>query len=801
MGRLLRAIGFGLRSAWHRPAYAIVSSLLLGASAAALFAVIAVLDALIVRPPTARAPEELVFVRDVPNAGLTSLPMYSGLRKQNNSFVDLFAYEVPSPVAVRWGSTLLEGVCQGVSNNFFSALGVDPVTGRGFAAADERAGAEPVALLSNSFAQRLGAQVGQQIELDAHPFRVVGVLPEGYVSVERRQRPGLWIPLAQVTAYRVPWLLTDPGSNWLSVGGRLKPGVTLDAARAEIEALDRRIMSYLLPELTAVTPYSVSRFLPARLAQDGRARLSLLLSAAVAALFALAFANFFALSLLRLLARSREVAVRMALGGTRSDIASWLLGEMFVVLLLGLSIGRLACAALLAALRLDPRVDRLLEGAGVALDTRALGFGLSCSLFAGGVVWVAIVRQIGRGDLLSAIKETSDASRQQRSFLALLAAQMAIALCLVALSFGFLATLRDVAARPLPFDTEHVFYAVADVRKLGWFNDRARSNGFYQAVIERLRRVPGVLDAAASDALPLRPGFRCNIFLGDKDPYLNEAFTRATFSWVSPSYWNTLGFPLLSGRAISVDEALRAEYVAVINRTMARRFWSSEQAALGQTFRPWPSAPQTPVIGVVDDVPTASEEATLPHLYISYTTTTNATLTFVVHVQPRTEELQPLNDALREIWPDDDPPQWHPIRDHVAASRGDLETAARLASWVALLATAVIACGLYFFSAFTARQTLRDSALRMALGARPFDIVRQHLSRYGGGVLAGLLLGGFLVLAARPILERFQVDLRLPDVPYVILAAGFLVVVAFAGLCAPLRGLRQLDIIRTLDPK
>jgi len=799
VSRLVRGFGWGLRSSWRRPAYAIVSTLLIGASTAALFVVVAVLDALILRPPTARAPEELVFARRA-SKNVVSRPLYLDLQAKNATFAALFAFDDASQVELRRGPLSLESACQAVSSNFFSTLGVTALEGHTFSDADELPGAEPAVVISRAVQARLSLRVGEQLELNSRSFRVIGVLPASYQSVERRFNPDVWIPLSQVTAYRPDWVPDNRGYNWLNLGGRLKPQVTPALAVADLETLEHEIRLRLDPSDVDQPEYSVSAFSPARLALDSRARLTLLLGGAVAALFALTFSNFFALSSLRLLARRREIALRMALGGTRGDIASWLSGELALVLLLGVSLGRLASAALFSALKSVPPVAQFVDAARVALDGRSLGVGVVCVLLAGVWVWLTLVRQLEERELLVVIKETAAAPRRQRRFVALLAVQTALALCLVALSLGFLKTLGNVATRPLAFRTEHVLYADADARKFGWFNDRARSNTFYRTLIERLRRVPGVLDAAAASDLPLGPQHWAMGIAADAATGSPAGKWQGSFSHVSTGYWNTFGLQLRSGRAISDRESEGSSNVAVINHTMALLFWSGDAQAIGRTFQPWGGSPLRPVIGVVDDVPLGADERAQPHFYIPYETNTNPTMILALHVQPNFD-MQRLNEAWHEVWPDPNPPAWHPIREHISASLGNLTAAALLASWVALFGIAVIGCGLYFFSAFSAVQTLRESALRMALGARPLDLVRRQVRRYGRGILAGMLLGGVIAVGARPVLQAFQVDLQPPDLASVIVAAALLGGIALTGICVPLLRLRQIDIIRTLDPK
>lgn len=802
----MNSLASGLRNAWlalrRRPSHAIVAIALLAASSSSLLAMLVVLDAMVVRPPTARAPEELVFVARTQEGGRYSRPEYLDLRDRNRSFSALFAYDSAERVQLSSATLDSSALCQAISPNFLEGLGVELARGRDFSEADERDGAAPVALLTEELSRRLNLDVGASLEINAQRFRIIGIVPAGYRGLVRTSQPELFIPLFQATVYREEWAPWNRDWSWLRLGGRLLPGVSPALAHADLERISRAL-SLEHPDIHLDARFDLLSLLPLRVATDARARTLLLLGFAVALLFVLAFTNFLTSSLLRLFSQRREIALRMALGATEGNIARSLLLELFALLVLGLGFGRALTAGLLALLQKDPTTAGLFEASGVHVDARSLCTVLGCSSFAGALVWLFVARQARVQELLSAIKDASSAAGRRRGFVPLLAAQLAIALCLVTLSVAFIDTLRDVVRRPLPFRTERVFALRSDVRKLGAFADRERSNSLYRTALTSLRHVPGVLEAGASGALPLQPDhYTGAVWVTGFEPRRDAAALSAWYSFIDGGFFAALGIETLAGRGFTAAEVERADpAVAVVNRSMARRFWHSEGAALGQIFRPWDGGPEVRVIGVVADVPSGWDDDVPLHYYLPFTTTTNPTLMLSVHVESETpEQLAALEGALAQLWPSPADRRWLPLETYIGSSRHDLVSAAQIASWLALLGILVVASGLYFSSAFVAAQTLHESALRMALGASPFQIVREHFSRYRWGVFGGLLAGVALALSSQRILSWLRVPLLSPAAGYVALATLILALTAVAGLCAPLWRLRRLDVVRTLQP-
>jgi predicted permease len=796
MSKLLRAFSFAARSLRHERAYFFLCVLLLAFTTAALIVMSALLDALVFRTPSARAPEELTFIQPS-SYGATSRPQFFDFRQRNRSFSDIIGFDAVVRVQVRAGARGVERGIQGVSGNFFLALGLPMLRGRGFVDADDRESGPNLVVITEELSRELGVDVGGSVEVNANACTIIGVLPVGYEPLERGLRPQVFIPTGRVAPYRESWLPSNPDVAWIRLAGRLRPGVTEHQALDDLRELSRQWdVSH---SFQVETRFQLLPFWRSRLVQDVRSRTALLLTGAVVLLFVLASTNLYGLTQLRWLGRRREVALRLALGATRADIAAWRLGELCGVLVIGVALGAALGQVVTRSLGSDARIGWLIVMIGVRPGWSAVAVTALLGALAVTIVWLLGIARMRDSELLVAIKETASAPRQRRGLVTLLAVELALALGLVVLCLSFAATLSAVSSRHLQFQIEGVYYATAEVRALGWFNDRSRSNAFYQSILDRLLQVPGVKAAGLSNYRPLNGATSVTIEIDGKVHAADGRENLADWAFVSPGYFDALGIHFQSGRNLTRDETDRNEYVAVVNAAFERRFFPD--GALGKTFEPFAVAGETPIVGVVSDVPRGLEADVGPAFYLLYTTTTLSVLHFFVRLEPNAPEpWWAVTRTLEKMWPNDTPPRLYASESLIDNSTGDLQTALRVASWIATLAGLVVACGVYFFSAFVTAQSLRDSAMRIALGASLRQLMREHVRHYCRGVYAGLALGALLVLFVFvPMLESLKVPLTAPGVLLVVTGATLLGGVTLVGLCVPLWRLRRLDVVSTLN--
>ncbi|MES2692221.1 MAG: ABC transporter permease [Verrucomicrobiota bacterium] len=785
-----------LRSFVSRPAYLIVSVLVLGVSIGAQVAIVAVLDAVLLSPPSARAPGELAFVRSSLSGGQMSFPDYKDIAERSTSFSSVASFYTSGRTALTNAGDLVQVRCGVASGSFFPTLQVGAGGGRLFGPEDDVTGAAPVAVITAELSRSRQLEVGSMIQINTAPFTVIGVLPEGFRGIDRVTAADLWIPVAQLTAVSPKWVTTNRGYQSQQVVARLKPDVSIETANAEVAAIAQLIHQ----ENTKVNyglKLHVQSFAAFRYGLDGSARTMVLLGALVWVLFALAFTNFFALTLVQLLGRRREIAVRVAVGATRAHLGRWLLGELAVVVVLALAVGTGLGAALLRLLTLDPKLSALVDTAGVRIDFGSLGVVAAAVAGCALVVWLLAWRDAGRVEVLTAIKEQATAPRRQAMFNGLFALQIAIALFLVTTAATFVDALSTLANKTYPFRTDNLLLFEVNFRNLGLQETRVAEAEKYLA---RLRAVPGVEAVGGAMLAPLDGAGGTNVVVRERDPNLEPDKGQARWIVAGDGYFEAAGIRILQGRGFTAQELAGAAKVVVINSALARRYWPNGDA-LGQSMKQWAGAQPHTIVGIVDDIPADTRSRVAePQIYTAWGQASPTSLVFHVAVRQDSAALRRAIEAsLRDVWPHKTLPALRSGREQLGLVSAELATAVRVVLWLAGFATAVTSCGLYFFSAYTAAQTTRDAAIRQALGATMADLLRAHLMRYALGAAVGVALGFALAWSARPVMAAAGIVLAPMDAVSITIAAAALAAIALAGLCLPLRRLRRLDLARTLS--
>ncbi|HEX3729408.1 MAG TPA: ABC transporter permease [Opitutaceae bacterium] len=786
-----------LRSLLSKPSYAIISIVVLGVSIAAQLDIAAIVDGTLLRAPSGRSPQEFAFVRSSEPGGIMSYPDYLDIKQRNHFFSSAFAYANFNRTGLSHDRDSATVSCEVVSGNFFSALGIEPAQGRLLDEQDDVQGATPVVMVAAQLAERWKLAAGSLVRINGAPFTVVGLVPDGFEGIERDIRPEVWMPCAPspILDRHRTGLILDRNLQWLRVAGRLKPGVAAGSANAELGAIARQLQREN-PVVNTGMDLKLDSFTRFQLMENDSARTLLLISGIVWLLFALAFANFFSLTLLRIFTRRRELAIKLAMGATRCDFGRWLLGELGLLVACSVVLGYLLSRALLWILRLDPILARMMESAQVAVGWRPLALVAPAVAAGAAVVWLLSLRAAGRVDLQSAIKESSAAPKRRAVMTGLYALQFALALSLLSLASSFVAALHAVAIRPLPFRSDNLLLLDVPLRGMGLTELRAPA--FIETLLTATRQVPGVIAAGASSAPLLTTGGWTNLIVDGRDPALapDKCFCRTLE--VTPDFWQAAGIATAGGHTFSYAEVGANTPLGVINAAAARRFWPGKDA-VGQTFRPFPSSPLVRVIGVVADVP-QSRAARIDPLYYrpaEYIGDNRMTLHIAVR-RDSSATRKAIRRQLAGFWPDGNFPPLRSIRDQIDLTSADLVTSVRLVLWVAGFATLITGCGLYFFSAYTASQSIKDSAIRLALGAERRDIILAHIRCYRLAILLGAGLAAGLLAAVGPILARLDVGIVSPRLELIGVAAVPLALIALAGLCVPLLGINRLNVYRTL---
>jgi putative ABC transport system permease protein len=779
------------------PGFTLIAMLTLALGIGANTAIFSVINGVLLRPLPFVEAERLVRVyATVPARSILTYPTsylnFADWRAQNSVFVSMAAYSSASATFTGGAAPeQLEGVA--VAGDFFAVLNAQPAAGRVFSAADEQQGRKNLVVISHGLWQRsFGSDpkiVGRQVTLDATGYTVVGVMPPGFRFPLERNKTDYWVPLdPQDETNR------ERGANYLSVTARLKPGVTLAQAQAEMTA----IASRLEQEYRDRNAGRGINLVPLHDALTGNLRRALfVLLAAVGFVLLIACTNVANLQLARAASRSRELAIRSALGAGRGRIVRQLLSESLLLAALGGALGLLLAAwgvdLLTAALPDDiPRAGDL------GLDARVLGFTIAITLLTGLAFGCAPAWQASRAELTEALKEGGRGVSGGRSRLRslLVVTEVAFSLMLLIGAGLLLQSFRRLLAVNPGFNPQGVLTATIALPS-GTYGEEARQAAFFQQALSRVAALPGVAAAGVVDPMPLGGSMAMNSFSIEGRPPLSAGERPATHSRViSAAYLQAIGIPLLRGRALAERDDAAAPRVLLINESFARRFFPNEDP-LGQRIR-LTIAPNfvAEVVGVVGDVKHRSlDREAGPEAYVSYLQVPTPIMSLIVRAAAG-EPLQ-LAPSVRQAIAQVDKDQ--PLADvkPLAAWLDESVARQRFNLWLlavfAVVALLLAASGIYGVISYAVTERTHEIGIRVALGAQRQDVLRLVVGQGLALTLAGVGVGVVGALA----LTRWMTELLFGVTPtdpltYVGVAA-LLVSVALLACYLPARRATKVD--------
>jgi putative ABC transport system permease protein len=809
MSKWLADLKHAARSLVRSPGFALSAAATLALGIGANAAIFSVVYSVLLRPLPFPDPERIVSVSE---ADASRKPMalcdpnFRDLRERSRNLA-AFAEWTAYPVSVSGGSEPVRTTRAVVSRDFFSALGTPPAEGRAFSEDELRVGGPAAAVVSQSFRERYlsGERDLSRLALrfEGELYRVVGVMPAGFRFPEDAQ---VWTPRE-----RWPVEISRSAHNWRGVG-RLRGGVSLGSARAELDAIAAGIRRENGDDAN-LTGAVVA---PLRDALVGRARPALLmLLAAVAVLMLVAAANVANLSLARAAARRRELAVRAALGATRGDLFRSAFAEALLVSLAGAAGGLLICGTTMGAIR-SLSGESLPRSAEIALDPPVLVFAFAVCVAAA----LAVAAAASRRSLLSQSRDlaggrsgaTAGAWRVQSSLLGLQAALTALLLSGVAL-FGR-SFLRVLDVRP----GFHERGAVA----VDLFPDMPSTEAEKGERIQRIDRlrarlapIPGVRRVGAVGTLPLGseaadgtfllvpPGERVAGFADFERLARNKANTGlASYCAADPDYFPAMGIPLRAGRLFDARDVRSSAHVALLSESLARRRFEGADP-IGRTieFGNMDGDLETlTVVGVVGDVRQQSlEAAPEPIVYVNLRQRPQKAypLTFVLRLDGDAAAAAPVvaaaRAAIREIDPTL-PPRFRRLEDVVSDSLAARRFSLTLLGVFGALALLLATSGVASVTAFAVARRRSELGIRLALGARTPDLLRHVVGRHLRTIAIGAA-AGLVAAAALASLLRAQLFGVPPWDPWSF--AGSLAVVGAVGLVAC--AVPALQVVR-IDP-
>lgn len=799
---LYQDVMHAVRSHGRSPGFLAAALLTLALGIGATTTIYSVVDGVLLKPLPYRSPERLVQVGATyaGYGGLASLspPTFFDLRDRSRSFEHLAASRLEWLTVVGAGEP--ERVfAAGVSAEFFSLLGVEASSGRLFSPTDDRSGAARTAVLRHGFWQRRwgGAPgvVGQTVTFDDEAYTVIGILPPGFQppAAIHQGDVQVWFPLSFVDDP-----LDQRGVAFLQVIGRLADGESATSATAELETI-RSALARIHP---ATMEFGIeARSLRERTVGDSGNALFLLFGAA-ALLLLIACGNVAALFLVRGASRARELAIRGALGAGGARIARQLLTESVLVALAGGALGViLSMAGVRAFVALSPGdVPRLAE---VGVDLRVLAFAIAVSVATGLFFGASPAIRGGRHDLRSAMGGREGGAggvEGTRLRSALVVGEMALALVLLA-GAGLLVNSFVRLARVDPgFRPENVVRL--EVALPSRYDSPERRIGFHRELVERVATLPGVRSAGAVDNVPMG-GNSANrsVLIEGRPPAAGERPPQAGFISVLPGYFETVGIPLLRGRAFDATDDADGPPVLVVNQTMARRFWPDGGAVGGRLrFSDDPDAPVWSVVGVVADIKQYGLDRSVePEFFMPMPQSPRPRMNVVARAD--TDPVALLDLMRRTVWSMDPAlpiGRAGTLREQIAESVIEPRFYAALLSAFAATALVLAFVGLYGVMRYAVELRRREFGIRLALGAERAAVRRMVVRRGMLLALAGLAIGLPGALAASRLLESFIFDVTPTDPATFAAVAALLTAAALLGSYLPARRASRVDPMRTL---
>jgi putative ABC transport system permease protein len=760
-------------------------------------AVFTVANALLLRPLPYASPEELMLVsggdaQDTDELGKLSFPHYTVINQRNRSFAGVAACIFESFNLTRHGDPEQVQSAR-VTANFFDVLGVRLAGGRGFLPVEDRPGGRQVVVLSYEFASRVftspAAALGQNLTLDSSDYTVVGVLPPGFVFTMFGPRRDIWAPRVFDMSFVTPARVAR-GGPYFDVIGRLRHGVSRDAARTELAELYRQYCREHPGNFDATLDLHMrADRLQDRLVAGIRSTV-LILWASVALVLLIACANVASLLLSRALARRREFAVRIALGATRWAVIGQLLTESLIIALVSGALGiALAAAGTRVLIALNPDI---LHSAGLSIDARVLAFTLAISVFSGLLFGLAPSLQLVRADLMGALRDEGRGiggnRRANRSRALLVVAQVALSTVLLVGSGLLLRSFLELRRQSLGFDPSNTLTMQITLPATRYAKPDAII-GFYRRTLEGVRSVPGVVAATISTALPVAPTHLAPMLFEGQPAVALGKRPIVNIQQVSPDYLKVVRAPLLMGRSFTEHDDAQSAPVAIVNQITVRRFWPNENPIGKKVWIGGLPAPYE-VVGELGDVrnngpaaPTSPEvilpfpQMTVPYLSLSLRTETNP-YGFVLSARKAIADVD-RDQPVTEVKTMDE------VVDSLSASRRFTVALIATLSGAAFFLAVV---GIYGVIAYSVAQRTQELGIRMALGAARGNILGLVIRRGLGLTLSGLAIGliGSLVLTRVMRSLPYQVSVADP-----LTYAATLVLFVTASLAACYRPARR----------
>ena len=822
MNSLLQDLRYGARMLVKKPGFTLIAAATLAMGIGVNTTIFSSVNTFLFRPLPVERPDELAmaFVGGKQQARVwdhVSYPDYVDFREQNRVFSGVAAYKMASVAfaangAGRDGDKQHAEVIWGeiVSGNYFDVLGVSAALGRTFLPAEDvTPGAHPVVVLSHSFwRRRFNADrnlVGRAIFLNGHPFTVIGVAPPSFKGMKFALSFDYWAPIMMRTQLEGQdgWR-TARGWNHLSVFGRLKPGVGMRQAEADLNLITESLAERY-PDASKNKKVNVVSEIEGRYDEYyGFLKVISALAMSVSAMVLLvACANVANLLLARAATRRHEMGIRLAIGAGRFRIVRQLLTESLLLALLGGG-----CGLLLAFWGADligasvPKVTPYRLEIDFSPDARVLAWALAVSLATGVVFGLAPAWRAAHTDLVSTLKSEpgGGGNRARRWSLRnlLVVAQIAISLVVLVCGGLFVKSLYVAQTSDPGFQTEGLLSFRLDPGLLGY--DASKGKQFYAELLRRVESLPGVQSASLAGTLPLGDDWLSTspiIKEGEAPPPPDQEM-EILFSAVGANYFETAGTPLALGRDFTNHDREGAPAVAIINQEAARRLFGGAQNALGKRFRASRDGALMEVVGVARDGRYRNlVEAPRPYLFMPVLQSEYQSQLLLLARAASAGQLNSIvadaHRAARQLDPRVPIFNLNVGDEHLRFTLWGPRLAAGIATAFALLALILASLGLYGVMAYTVSHRTKEIGIRMALGAHRTDVLRLVVGQGSALICVGVALGLGAALAMTRLLRSILFGVSSSDPFTFVVVALLLAGVALLACWIPARRATKVD--------
>jgi predicted permease len=806
-----RDMRFSVRTLSKRPGFTTVVVLSLALGIGANAAIFSLCDGMVFRPLSVPNPGGLVTI-DIAASRLTSFGSSSyldwvDLSTRSKSFQSLstrrdMTASMNSAGAVRDGKPqVIWG--QLVSGNFFPMLGVQPALGRTFLREeDQTPGKYPVMLISYSLWQRVFAGdpgiINKQVELSGHSFTIVGVTPKSFSGVDLWFRPDVYLPMMMTAA------VSPDGNNNLThrdyrsgtLLGRLKPGVTIAQAQSEMNV----IMSSLerdYPNTNKDTAAFVRSEMSRRL-ENGAATPGFILLGLVVLVLMMACANVASLMMAQAASRIREISTQLALGASRTALVRRFLTESTVLAVLGGGAGILLAAGCIRGFASLIPYSTSPAGPDLKLDTRVLGIAALAS--------IAAVLLCGIAPALMAVKEALSATmtrtalgRRSHSALArriLIGGQVALSVVLLVAGGLFLKVFMRAQSADLGFNPDHMLLVFVDPGLHGYKDTQATH--LNQQILERVSVLPGVTSATLAGSVPFLSGGSWDLSIDGYTSAGGEKFVDTSTNQIGPNYFATMQIPLLCGREFTAHDTDKAPQVAIVNEALARRYIVKNDTvdkALGRILRLRDNVP-IQIVGVVKDSSNGSiTNSPPPIFYLPNLQQGGSQAAIQLRTKGDPTALVSLvRQQIRELDPEVTPLSAITMAKAFSANGlFTLRVFAILSGAFGFIALSLAVVGLYGVVSFVVGRRTQEIGIRMALGAKPGNVLQMILANGISLATAGVVIGIVVALAAAPLLRSLLHDVSPRDPFTFVVIALLLLTTTSVASWIPARRAARVD--------